>query len=48
MELDAVENLESREALDKAIDELTSCGECREWAIDFVMMVYLIGLREEE
>lgn len=48
MELDAVENLDSREKLEQAVDKLSECGMCRAWAIDLVMAVYLIGLGEEE
>jgi hypothetical protein len=48
MELDAVENLDSREKLGQAVDKLSECGICRAWAIDLIMMVYLMGLREEE
>lgn len=48
MEFDAVENLDSREKLEQAVERLSKCGICRAWAIDLVMMVYLMGLREEE
>lgn len=48
MELDAVENLNSREKLEQAVERLSASGICRAWAIDLVMMVYLVGLREEE
>lgn len=48
MELDAVENLDSVAKLSEAVDKLSECGICRAWAIDLVMMVYLVGLREEE
>lgn len=48
MELDAVENINSREKLGQAVDKLSECGMCRAWAIDLIMMIYLIGLKEEE
>ena len=48
MELDAIENTDSVAKLSEAIDKLSECGICRAWAIDLVMMVYLVGLREEE
>lgn len=48
MELDAIDNLDSREKLGQAVDKLSESGMCRAWAIDLVMMVYLVGLREEE
>ena len=48
MELDAVENNYTRDVLQIAIDELVELGVPENWAADLVMMVYLIGLREDE
>lgn len=48
MELDAIENTDSVAKLSEAVDKLSECGICRAWAIDLVMMVYLVGLKEKE
>jgi hypothetical protein len=47
MELDAIENADTRKELEQSIDWLSSAGICRVWATDLVIAIYLIGLREK-